>query len=298
MTNKPWLSYYGGKQRIANQIIQYLPPHTVYVEPFAGGLAVLFEKGVSPYGDNHYREVINDTSKLLINFYMVMQDRELRRELLDMLKWSPYSREQRSIAMDFEIAETDYALPHVKLAWCYFILTQGAFANKHRAGWGYSKEGTNDAYSFRNAVVNLKATRTRLDNVFIECNDAIKVIKAWDSPQTCFYCDPPYPGTDQGHYDGYSQDDYWNLINLLNTIQGSYVLSCYQQDFEPDYGEKIEIETVMSSAHSKVRSKETCKRMEILYIKNRSGNVTKPDIKKNLWCPCLERWTTKQLNLF
>jgi DNA adenine methylase len=38
------LSYIGGKNRLAKQIIQIFPKHTTYVEAFAGGAQVLFHK--------------------------------------------------------------------------------------------------------------------------------------------------------------------------------------------------------------------------------------------------------------
>jgi DNA adenine methylase len=48
------LTYYGGKQRLAAQIVALMPPHRVYLEPFAGGAAVLFAKPRAP------RETLND----------------------------------------------------------------------------------------------------------------------------------------------------------------------------------------------------------------------------------------------
>ena len=52
------ITYYGGKQRIAPEIISMLPAHKVYVEPFFGGGAVFFRKPKAGI------EVINDHSTL------------------------------------------------------------------------------------------------------------------------------------------------------------------------------------------------------------------------------------------
>ena len=48
------LHYPGSKKRIAPWIIQYMPPHHSYFEPFFGGGAVLFEKCPAPI------ETVND----------------------------------------------------------------------------------------------------------------------------------------------------------------------------------------------------------------------------------------------
>ena len=65
---KPPISYYGGKQNLADKIISIIPPHNLYCEPFVGGAAVFFNKPQSNV------EVINDTNKELVNFYRVIQN--------------------------------------------------------------------------------------------------------------------------------------------------------------------------------------------------------------------------------
>lgn len=84
----------------------------------------------------------------------------------------------------------------------------------------------------------LLQTSERLADVHIEHDDAISVIKRWDSPQTFFYCDPPYPGANQGHYSGYTDKDFAALVDTLDKCQGSFLLSCY--GFEaPEHWEKF-----------------------------------------------------------
>jgi site-specific DNA-adenine methylase len=69
-----------------------------------------------------------------------------------------------------------------------------------------------------------------MNGVHITCQDAMTVIKQWDSPQTFFYLDPPYPKTDQGRYRGYSVADFNNLVDVVKDCKGSAMLSCYASD--------------------------------------------------------------------
>src|SRR5579864_6871744 len=78
------LSYIGGKNRIAQQIISLIPEHKTYVEPFGGGAQVLFRKKRSEV------EVLNDLDGELVNFYRVCQAHH--KELLRCLRYMLLSR--------------------------------------------------------------------------------------------------------------------------------------------------------------------------------------------------------------
>ena len=74
---------------MAMRIIELMPEHTHYVEPFAGGLSVLFAKhpdGVS--------EVINDLDGELINFYDVLKDPQLFDQFYRRVEVTPFSQDE------------------------------------------------------------------------------------------------------------------------------------------------------------------------------------------------------------
>ena len=68
MTAPPF-AYFGGKTRIADQIVAALPPHRSYVEPFAGSCAVLLAKPRARI------ETVNDLDRELVTFWRVLRDR-------------------------------------------------------------------------------------------------------------------------------------------------------------------------------------------------------------------------------
>src|SRR5438552_4674528 len=68
MLNSPF-KWVGGKSRLRKAIIDLLPPHTCYVEPFAGAAWVLFGKPPSDV------EVLNDIDQELVNFFRVVKYR-------------------------------------------------------------------------------------------------------------------------------------------------------------------------------------------------------------------------------
>jgi DNA adenine methylase len=283
---KPLISYYGGKQRIASKIIPHIHkiPHTVYCEPYAGGLAVLFAKGKpDTKATSNYREVINDIDNKLITLYRVA--REQPEEFKRLIELTPYSQSEHQRSK--EILKSSDGYSDLEIAWAYYVNTLQSFAKCLFAGWGRSVYSKNDASTWNNKQHHLSEALERLSDVYIACEDALKCIKNWDSPQTLFYVDPPYPNTDQQHYKGFTLEDWTKLCETLDNVQGSYVLSGYPQNVEPESSqEKIEIETVCSAKKStglktEAQTRSNIKRTEVLWICDRSENI-KPELKKVL----------------
>ena len=286
---KTLISYYGGKQKIASKILKYFPPHSVYVEPFAGGATMLFTKPVLPVKQNvHYRECLNDTSKLLINMYRVAI--EYPDDFNRKIQATLYSQEDHKRAIN--ICKNPDGYTELQKAWAYYVNINTSFSNTLNSGWTTGVNGENKGYGFLRKKIRLPEALDRLKSVYVSCEDAIRCIQRWNSPQTLFYCDPPYPGANQGHYSGYTLDDWQNLCNTLDNIQGSYVLSNYPQSIEPKSAQqRVEIKAFAhGSAKGRVgvdRTKDPDvpvqenKRTEVLWVCDRSGSV-RPSLVKVL----------------
>jgi DNA adenine methylase len=70
----------------------------------------------------------------------------------------------------------------------------------------------------------------RMQRAQIECCDALRIIQSRDVKDAFFYIDPPYVGADQGHYDGYTQEDFDALLKLLESLQGKFLLSSFRNE--------------------------------------------------------------------
>jgi DNA adenine methylase len=226
---------------MAHNLIPLIPQHTVYVEPFCGGATVFFQKPWPKVSNtHHYREVINDNDNRLVNFYQQLRDNG--EELVRLIQLTLFSEAEHQIAKELEHADP------IEAARRYYVNVQQSFSNILGKGWRRSVFGRNVAATWANKISELPAYIDRMATVSIACDDALKIIKQWDSPQTFFYCDPPYPEADQGHYCGYTLGNFRELVSTLDNCQGSFLLSNYDQPIEmPADWERFEFEANASS---------------------------------------------------
>ncbi len=247
---------------MASRIGPLITPHNVYAEPFCGGGAVMFAKGIPAVTNNHhYREVINDTNKLVYNFYKQLQ--ENGEKLAEKLSLTPYSEQFWRDARDICNNPDDYS--EFDRAWGFFVKISQSFGRILQGGWGREIISKNAPHTWVSKVKNLAQYLDRMDKVYVSDTDALQCIQNWDSENTFFYCDPPYVATDQGHYSGYTQADLDELIAVLDNIKGSFILSGYENIRYPESWERFEFKASMSVARDKTVNK---KRIEIVLRKH------------------------------
>jgi DNA adenine methylase len=214
------ISYYGGKQRLAGKIVGMIPKHALYCEPFFGGGAVFFRKAKAGI------EVINDNDDRLITFYKCVKNHF--HTLNHLVQQTLHSERLYRYAKDIlnkRVEATD-----IELAWAVWLSTNSSFSGSLTGGWkncnGTSGGHVGTYMKWRRAEFT-ERLHERLSEVQISCRDALKVIRARDGQDTFFYVDPPYPGSNQQHYRGYTHKDLYNLLQLLATIKGKFILSNY-----------------------------------------------------------------------
>jgi DNA adenine methylase len=175
-----------------------------------------------------------------MNFYQQLRDNG--EELVRRIQLTPFSEAEFQTSREIEHADP------IEAARRYYVSVQQSFSHIVGKGWRRSVFGRNDAATWANKIAELPAYIARMASVYIACDDALKIIKQWDSPQTFFYCDPPYPGTDCGKYKGYTLDNFRELVSTLDNCQGSFLLSNYDQPIEmPKDWERFEFEAQASS---------------------------------------------------
>lgn len=219
-SNSP-LIWFGGKGKSAKHILEHMPAHTCYVEPFGGAAHVLSQK--NPV----YAEVFNDIDGDLVNFLMVVRDRA--QELYRLCSSLPYSRElflkYRSLSVPVDTMERAVRFFYLNRSGIAKGNINSLFAQK--TGWR-SSHSHNTARTYVNACDTILTFARRMSNVMIENRDFRVIFRRYDSENTLFYVDPPYIGREKYYAGGFSDKDHRDLASILNSIKGKAIVSYYE----------------------------------------------------------------------
>lgn len=225
------MTYYGGKQRMLRHIVGKIPEHRTYVEPFFGGGAVFWGKEKSEV------EVVNDINHRLVTFYKALKyDYETLSELIDE---TFHSRAQHKETDNIYKSQLDDITDPVACAWAVWLQCNSSFGSMIGGGFGYDRLGKTSLKLSNKKNAFTDAYQSRMRQVTIECYDVLKVIKAYDSPDTFFYLDPPYVSSMQGHYAGYTMEDFVKLLDACAGLKGKFLLSSYPEEILMEYREKF-----------------------------------------------------------
>ena len=246
------ITYYGGKQTLLKHILPLIPEHILFTEPFCGGCAVFFAKEPSQC------EVINDMNRELINFYRISKTKY--SELNAMIEGTLHSRDTHSHARHI-MTYPDF-FSDVERAWAVWVCSKMGFASMLDGTFGYDRTGTTAL-----KILNSKANFTeelcdRLKRVTIENEDGLRVITRYDSEDAFHFVDPPYVGSDCGHYAGsFNEEDFQKLLKILSEVKGKFMLTMFPHDSIKQYADKYgwiihKIERTISASKTNRRKQE------------------------------------------
>jgi DNA adenine methylase len=253
MKLKTPITYYGGKQTMLKYLLDLIPQHRLYCEPFFGGGALFFAKPKAEV------EVINDVNGEVINFFKVLKTKfsELQKEVQSTL----HSRELYKKAL--EIYRHPKKHSDVQRAWALWTTTNQGFAGMI-GSWGFGKTNSKEKAVAQKRDDFINAYEHRLRTVQVENNDALKVIARCNEKDAFLYCDPPYIGSDQGHYSGYTEAQYRALLNVLAKYKGKFLLSSYPSKILNQYIRKYGWKTKKVEKYVAVTKLTDKKKTEVL----------------------------------
>ena len=219
------IGWVGGKSRLRKTILDRIPDHTCYVELFAGAAWICFAKPK----EMSKVEVINDTNGELSNFWRCVRDKHL--ELIEKLRFRIASKQ------DFEMIKQSGGgggggggcvsdLPEVDRAAIFYWHLKNAYAGKHgaRTQFAYAPSGPANLRSYDRVIHSLQQAHKRLEGVYIFNEDFELVIDSFDRPETFFYCDPPYHGSERYYATSDFSDHHKRLAERLKRIKGQFLL--------------------------------------------------------------------------
>lgn len=226
-TRKAPFAWFGGKgnPKIKTAILESLPPHSRYIEPFGRGASILIAKEAAEV------EVYNDVNRGIVNFFRVISDPDYFGKFMSRAALLPYSREL------YEEYLRTWAGVHdpVEQAIRWYYVIQQSFSALFGNSWGTNVNSSNRGMSqttsrWRTSFENLSAVHDRLQRVQIECCDWRDVLKRFSGAGWLAYCDPPYvPGSRKagGYEHELRSEDHEELIECLMNYDGAVVLSGY-----------------------------------------------------------------------
>lgn len=251
----PILKYPGAKWRIAEWIIERMPYHVGYVEPFFGSGAVFFNKPKSKI------ETISDLDGSIIRFFKTC--REHPEELAYAISLTPWSREE-FLQSDF----CDEATDDIEAARQFCVRCWQTFGArvKCKTGWRNStarsnNPGPDNPALWRRLPEVVQQVANRLLDAQIENRHALDVIAQNNGENILIYADPPYVkctrslNGDQYRFE-MSDKEHEQMLTALRQHSGMVMLSGYDCEMYRDLLPEWRIETIRTTAERGVMRTE------------------------------------------
>jgi DNA adenine methylase len=207
-----------------------LPNCFHYIEPFGGSFSVVLNREPSAI------ETVNDIHSEIVNFFFVL--REQPEELIRLLSFTPFSREEYNLSWNTENDST------IERARKFYVRIRQSFGSmgiqSRNKGWSYAKNTSRCNISesvnrWMKGVEKLEEIVNRLRMIQIENRSFEEIIPVFNQNKSnLIYCDPPYDfGLRSGNNDylhDFKESDHLKLCELLHNSNCMVAISGYDSD--------------------------------------------------------------------
>jgi len=202
-----------GKKLLAKRVVSLTPPHKVYVEAFAGAAHIFWRKPPSK------KEVLNDLDPEIIAYYRFLKTAS-DEDFKDFLHcdWGA-DRKLFERLRDYKPGDK------IERAWRFKYLNFYGFARERRLKPTFHVARAKQIPEVKLSLGQLKRWRERLKDVELLNEDALAVIRKFDSAETFFYLDPPYSATNIRYALDFPSERWQELLKVLRTLKGKFLLS-------------------------------------------------------------------------
>ncbi|MES2598650.1 MAG: DNA adenine methylase [Verrucomicrobiota bacterium] len=232
MPTKPILRWPGGKTRLLSEILPAIRPHRLYVEGFAGGLAVLLAKPRSP------AEVVNDLSGDLVNLYRHAQFH--LDALVAEVEWTLTSRQ------DLADLVNQPGLTGLQQAARFLLRNRLSFG-----GGGSSFAVSSQAQPSRaNVLAALGAFSERLDKVAVENLPYERLMDTYDRPDAFWFLDPPYSTGKVETYGLWTPAQMDSFAARVDALEGDWLVTVNDCPHNRDLFARHEVKAVVTKSQA------------------------------------------------
>jgi DNA adenine methylase len=190
----PALKYPGGQKYSKAHIWALAPKHRIRIYGCVGGWGEGWNWEHEGVG-----EIINDTDGDLINFYEVLADTKLRKEMIQSLLVTPFSSEQFRRSSEFLVQPKQDKKRHSPAKWAYHyfccIRMSMLGAGKSFAPISIGRLRRNmleQVSAFVGAIEGLPEAAIRLTDVLILRMRVNLLVKKYDKKGVFIFLDPPF----------------------------------------------------------------------------------------------------------
>ena len=216
-TCRPPAGYIGGKRRLAARLVEHIAavPHRTYAEGFVGMGGIFFRRRLAPPA-----EVINDRNGEVANLFRILQRHY--PQFIETLRWQLAGRRE----FDRLKASDPSTLTDLERAGRFLYLQRLAFGGKVRGQNFGVDPRSSAAFNLTHIEPLLADIHERLAGVTIECLDWLAFIDRYDRPETLFYLDPPYYGSEDDYgRELFARDQFALMADRLARLKGRFILS-------------------------------------------------------------------------